>query len=50
MEYQSLKQKLNMKTKENEEKDKAITHKYNGLLEDLQQNELQIIEKLQVIK
>lgn len=50
LEYQQLKQKLNKKTKENEEKDKALTIKYNGLLEDLQQNELQVIEKLQLIK
>lgn len=50
LEYQNLKQKLNRRTKENEEKNKALTVKYNGLLEELQQNELQVIEKLQVIK
>lgn len=49
-EYLILKQKLNKRTKDNEEKDKALTIKYNGLLQELHHNELQVIDKLQAAK
>lgn len=49
-EYAKLKERLNKRTNENQEKHAELTIKYDQLLDDLQQNEMQVIDKLQAVK